>query len=491
MDSHIKKAIEYLEPKARYADVRSTRIKTVDFDCEDGRIEPTYIYDGEGLGIRVLYERGWGFSAGSKETPLLVAKEALRLAKRSNRFNQKYGQEVPFQSRKRTNKTRTYKAEARKDPFEMRRQIREYILATDALLQERTTDHRTIKVEHLLLTKELATTTGAHIMQTLPFIGGSISAALNHKGQWFERSYEGFMLYAQGGFERIEEWDYLTHARRIVNELEILKHAKQCEDKPQDIIISPSLLALQTHETIHGFELDRILGYEGSFAGHSFLSPEDIGTYQLGSEHITIHADPTIPHLAGTFAYDDEATKAQPTILVDKGIVTETLNSRETIAHSGKQFPKLNGTMRAEDDSFEPLIRMSNCFVEPGQFTLQELIADIEDGLLIETAKGFSIDTFRNDFFFSGELGRKIRNGELCEYVQAPSYRGKSRDFWQSCDGVSNKSMILGVSNCGKGQPGQSMFCGHPSPYARFREVQTGGIPIQMKRCKDGCSQHS
>mgnify|MGYP000544290137 CR=1 FL=1 len=132
-------------------------------------------------------------------------------------------------------------------------------------------------------------------------------------------------------------------------------------------------------------ELDRILGWEAAFAGTSFLDLNQLGSLRYGSELMNITADATLPGALGTFGYDDEGVPAQTTDIVKNGIFTGYLTSRETAQQLRKIHPdapaRSNGSMRADGWNRIPIIRMTNVSLQPGEWTLEDMIADTDDGI--------------------------------------------------------------------------------------------------------------
>jgi TldD protein len=265
-----------------------------------------------------------------------------------------------------------------------------------------------------------------------------------------------------------------NRAEKIADEAVQLLSAKPCPSKTTTLILDSSQLALQIHESIgHPIELDRILGTEASYAGTSFLKPEMVGHFKYGSELVSIVADATRPGGLGTFGYDDEGIKAQRVPILSNGILMNLLTSRETAYHLRKES---NGTMRADGWNRIPLIRMTNINLEPGEWTLEQMIADTEEGLFLTTNRSWSIDDKRINFQFGTEVGWEIQNGKLGEMVKNPTYTGITPKFWGSCDAIGNQDhwQMWGTPNCGKGEPGQVAHVGHGTAPARFRNVQVG-----------------
>jgi TldD protein len=182
-------------------------------------------------------------------------------------------------------------------------------------------------------------------------------------------------------------------------------------------------------------------------------------------------ADATRETGLGTFGWDDEGVPAQRTVLVDQGLFTGYMSSRETAAVLGQES---NGTMRGDGWSRLPIIRMTNVNLEPGTSSLEEMIATTEHGVYLETNRSWSIDDVRLNFQFGTQNAWEIVDGKKTRLVRNALYSGRTPEFWRSCDAVAGPSewRMWGVVNCGKGQPTQLMHVGHGAAPCRFREVR-------------------
>jgi TldD protein len=124
-----------------------------------------------------------------------------------------------------------------------------------------------------------------------------------------------------------------------------------------------------------------------------------------------------------------------------------------------------------------PIVRMTNVNLEPGEAgSLADLLADTGDGLYLETNRSWSIDDRRLQFQFGTEICREIRDGELGRLYRNASYAGITPHFWASLDAVCGQDewRMWGLTNCGKGEPGQIMEVSHGTSPSRFRDVQVG-----------------
>ncbi len=111
--------------------------------------------------------------------------------------------------------------------------------------------------------------------------------------------------------------------------------------------------------------------------------------------------------------------------------------------------------------------------LEPGQGSLDELVADTPDGLLLSVNRSWSIDDRRVNFQFGVEAAWEIKGGRLGRLYRNATYDGRTTEFWGSLDAVCGPGdwVVWGVPNCGKGQPFQNARVGHGAAPARFRNV--------------------
>jgi TldD protein len=341
--------------------------------------------------------------------------------------------------------------------------------------------------------KYLTSSQGSEIEQEIIWTGAGIESSAVEGAEFQNRSYpNSFRGQNQTkGFELVRALELEKHAPRVAQEAVDLLTADLCPTGEFDLILDSNQLALQIHESCgHAVELDRVLGYEASYAGTSFLTPEKLFNFQYGSDIVSLTADATLPGGLGTFGYDDEGTPAKRTYLVKNGIFKDYITSRETAMELQRinpaYKPHSNGTVRASSWSRLPMIRMTNINLEPGDpsegtgkaWKLDELIGDTEYGIFMSTNRSWSIDDKRYNFQFGTEIAWEIKDGKLGRMLRNPTYQGITPQFWNSCDAICGPDewTIWGTPNCGKGQPSQVMYTGHGASPARFRKVKVGVV---------------
>jgi TldD protein len=175
-----------------------------------------------------------------------------------------------------------------------------------------------------------------------------------------------------------------------------------------------------------------------------------------------------------TIGYDDDGVRAQRFHVVQAGMHENWFTTRETAPMVDKG--ESNGCNRADGFGNIPITRIPNLSLMPGDWTLEDLIADTQEGILMEVNKSWSIDQMRLNFQFGAEIGRVIKGGRVTGIVRNPNYQGNTPEFWGSADAICNQDHwdLWGVINCGKGQPGQTAEMSHGGAPTRFRGVEVG-----------------
>ncbi|MCS6801533.1 MAG: TldD/PmbA family protein [Chloroflexota bacterium] len=461
---------------AQYADVRVVELRRESVAVKNGAVDAITSEESAGFGVRVVVDGAWGFASSailSTAEADRVAALAVAIGRASALLSLRpvtLGPPVTTRGR--------YVTPVIRDPFTVSLEERLALLlaADEAMRRQPAIVVAEGRVGCERQRKLFLNSEGADVEQELTETGVAIECTARAEDELQTRSYpNSFGLHmGTAGWEFVEQQQILAHAERIADEAAALLTAKQCPPGVTTVILDSSQTALQVHESCgHAIELDRVFGSEAAYAGTSFLTPDKLGTYQYGSEHVTIVADATIPGGLGTFGFDDEGVPAQRTTIVDRGRFVGYLTSRETAAQLGQAS---NGTMRADGWNRLPLIRMTNINLEPGTWTLEDLIADTDEGILMQTNRSWSIDDRRWNFQFGTQIAWEIRGGKRGALLKNATYAGITPEFWRSCDAVCNREewIVWGLPNCGKGQPPQTMHVGHGAAPARFRNVRVG-----------------
>jgi TldD protein len=458
---------------ADYADARVVLKRNQLVATKNGRVERLTDSESEGIGVRVLVGGAWGFACDRRLSVEGARDAALRACAFARAAAGRHQRELaPLEAR-----TDTHRSPVERDPFEvsLAEKVEQCLRADEALAgQDILVRQAMVRAqrEH----KFLVSSEGCDIEQELTECGAGIDCSAARDGVFQTRSYPSAHVGSscQSGWEYVDGLELAREAPRVAEQAAALLRADQCPSAVTTVVLDADQVALQVHESVgHPTELDRVYGTEASYAGTSFLKPDDLGSLRYGSEHMNITADPTTRGGLGSFAFDDEGVPAQRVPIVESGQLAGFLTSRETAARIGSGH---GGSMRADGWNRMPLVRMTNLHLEPGEGTLEDLLADVDDGVYMETNRSWSIDDKRLNFQFGTQIAWEIRGGKLGRMLRDATYTGITPVFWGSLDAVAGRDAwrLFGLTNCGKGQPGQSAHVSHGAAPARFRNVQIG-----------------
>ncbi len=477
---------------ASYADLRFVGQETEDLEVKNGTVETVNSDHSRGFGVRVLYDGAWGFSSSSlwnRDEIERVTREAVVIARASARVK---GQRPvtlspldPVQD--------SWATPVIEDPFNVSLEDRIDLLMDASSILQGVEGVRVATASMGLFreNKTFASTDGSFITQSRTETGAGLSAMAMEAGEVQKRSFPSSFGgdWKAMGFEHVRSIDLRANAEKCGQEAVELLKAQQCPSGSFDLVLEPSQMALQIHESCgHPIELDRVFGMEASFAGTSFLTTEKLSSFQYGSDQCNITADATITGALGTFGYDDDGVAAESFPVMSGGRFVNYLTGRDTgsdlagilfdVSLGEDSSPSLrsNGTMRANGHNRIPLVRMTNVNLDPGDWSLDEIIKDTDNGIYMATNKSWSIDDRRTNFQFGCEAAWEIKDGQLGRMLKNPTYTGITPEFWGNLDAVAGPAewKVWGLPNCGKGEPPQSAHVGHGASPSRFRGVNVG-----------------
>jgi TldD protein len=461
---------------AGYADARAVTRRFQHVATKNGEVESVSDGETEGVGVRVLVDGAWGFAgdrrlseAGASE----AAERAVAFARASaGRAGRRRVELAPIPAGQ-----GEYRTPATRDPIDV--PLSEKV---DLCLRAETgMKHANVEITEATVRAQredrvFRSSEGADVRQQFVECGAGIDALALAEGRVQLRSYPSAHggSSAQAGWEYVEGLELDREAPRVGEEAAALLSADPCPAGVTTIVIDSEQMVLQVHESVgHPTELDRVYGTEAAYAGTSFLKPGDLGSLRYGSELMNVTADSTTPGGLGTFAYDDEGVPAGREPIVQEGVLRGFLSSRETASLIGAGH---GGSMRADGWSRMPLVRMTNLHLEPGEGSVDDLLADVDDGIFLCTNKSWSIDDKRLNFQFGTQLAWEIKQGKLGRMLRDATYMGVTPVFWSGLDAVAGEGdwKLYGLTNCGKGQPGQHAHVSHGTAGGRFRNVQVG-----------------
>jgi TldD protein len=426
-----------------------------------------------GFGVRVIVNGAWGFASSplvTKEEIARITGEAAIIAKANATIQPRPIELAPVKAYR----TR-WETPHEKDPFAVPVPEKLDLLrnAAEEIKKNNKVFGSTASLNIRSEDKYFASSEGSSIQQLILQIYGNLDATAVDRQAGISRSRSYAPTQAAAGWEYVPEMNLGENAQRIREE--VVEHLSAPPVKPgkKDLILMPNHLMLTIHESVaHPTELDRALGYEANYAGTSYITPATIGK-RIASEHCTFVGDRTSPRALGTVGYDDEGVKASEFTIIDKGIFRNFQTTREQAHLVGDK--ESHGCSQADSWATVPFQRMPNVYLKAGspETSLESMIAEIDDGVLIDGRGSYSIDQQRYNFQFGGDAFWEIKGGKKRGMISGVAYQGRTPDFWQACDATAGPAYWrqYGTTGDAKGEPTQINSISHGCSPTRFRQI--------------------
>jgi len=471
MEDLVIYAVDYgLRLGARYVEARYHRIDGSSITSRNGAIIASSIESSEGIGIRVLVNGAIGFSSTNRldrESIRIAVENAYRDAKNHSKFMKRpidFGEARLGRTRYSVIEKKPFSSIDIETKVKMHRDLWD---RASSSVKEAKLGVLTISYGEFIESKIVVNSDGAYIESTIPRISIYYNIVVMHPEKGSLQRFE--QLGASGGLEWLDVWR-LDEA--IPNEVKIYEKALLTAIEPPKeeipVVIGSEIVGLIVHESCgHPSEADRILGREAAQAGKSFIKPNMIGE-RIGNEYATVIDDPTIPNSYGFYLYDDEGVAARPRYLYREGVINEFLHNRWTAKIFGVES---NGAARSMDYMSEPIIRMSNTYLKPGDYSFEELIEDIDLGIYMKSYMEWNIDDERWSQRYVGLEAYLIERGELKTFVRNPVLEISTKSFYSLIDAVG-KELRFYAGTCGKGEPMQGVPVWFGGPDVRLKKIR-------------------
>jgi len=477
-DEFVSYAVELARQQGcEYSEARFQRTSDVTCFVRNGSPEPAVFSDAEGIGVRVIYDGALAFGATNLLSKESVTDLVIRLVKNARHASE--GLKVKVKFSRENSHTATWGVVEKEKLTDLGAEflinfLKEIDKAIPPNVSGVNFPNRNLILFYAIDEKQYENSDGSKLEGRIPRVGYLCMLLGMYDGKPSTVSvppgYSG--LGGTGGWEIMKTLDLPEYVPSQLKEITngIRASARPPTDESLSVILGPNVAGLTSHESCgHPGEADRILGREGAQAGESFLKADKLGM-QIGSEEAFVSDDPTIPNSMGFYSYDDEGVKARKRRLITAGKFTEFLQNRATAEFFGV---KSNGSSRAVQFDREPIIRMGNTYIEPGNWTFDEMLKDTKKGVYIKSFMEWNIDDKRLNQRYVGLEAYRIENGELKEAIKDPVLEITTPKYWGSIDARASDLQFT-CGTCGKGDPmqGAPVFIG--APHIRLKDVRVG-----------------
>ncbi|NPA05726.1 MAG: TldD/PmbA family protein [Crenarchaeota archaeon] len=458
---------------ASYAEARLHVIDYLEVTSRNGELIGIGSWRSSGIGIRLIYNGVLVFAAGeasSREEARSLVEEAIAKAKAGAGFRHGLSEERLGRARYELKPVKPLEDVSIEEKTSLHREAWESLVGR---LREAKPAAFAVEYMEAHEYKAIVTSDGAFIESSIPRVSlfANITLASPQKGS-IQRFIE---LGASGGYEAVESWRLSERVAEEAGEMEeVLMKGVEPPKEPVRVVLGSEVVGLIVHESCgHPMEADRIWGREAAQAGESFVKPDMIGRYVIGNEQATVIDDPTIPGSFGYYLFDDEGVPARPRYLYLRGVLNEPLHTRWSAyifnTHS-------NAAARAMDYTSEPIPRMANTYLAPGDMSLEELFEEARDGVYIKNYMEWNIDDIRWGQRYVGLAAYRIRNGELAEPIRNPAIEFTTKWFYSNIAAKSKKVEFY-AGLCGKGEPMQGVPVWFGGPHVLLNPLKLGVAP--------------
>jgi len=479
---------------ATYTDVRIGRYLQQYLFTRETRVQNIVNAESYGVGIRVIANGTWGFSATSDVSEAGIAKcaeTAVAIAKANSKIQT---EPVVLAPQKGVGEV-VWKTPIRKNAFQVPIQEKiDLLMKVNGEAMKNGAGFVTSNLFFVNEQKYFASTDGSYIDQDIHRIWPTFTVTAVNKQAGKFKSRDAISSPMGMGYEyldglaseKIAGPNGLVGYRNSYDMVEdVIMASKQAKEKmtaksvlpgKYDLVLDPNHLGLTIHESVgHPTELDRVLGYEANYAGTSFATLDKWKTknFNYGSKQVNIVADKIQPHTLGTVGYDDEGVPCKEWDLIKDGILVNYQATRDQVNILGETAS--HGCCYADNWNSVQFQRMPNVSLRPGKekLNVQEMIKGVDKGIYIIGRGSYSIDQQRYNFQFGGQLFYEIKKGEIVGMLDDVAYQSNTQEFWNSCVQICDKDdyRTFGSFFDGKGQPGQVSAVSHGSSTTRFNGV--------------------
>ncbi|QLH02633.1 TldD/PmbA family protein [Nitrosopumilus cobalaminigenes] len=452
-----EKAVNYASRTgAQYCDARAEQQKQKSVLLENNQTEFVRTNDDRGLGIRIIKDNLWSFCSITNPQSFEEVKVAINNSiKNTNNQNENKIKLYPNTNKKIKINYPVLKKPELDEIIKIGLECNKIILETPKIIKS------IVHPWYSINSKYFINSEGTEILQNFTDVIIEMIATAHDSGITQSVNItEG----GRGGLEQILNNDKIQKtAKNISSKASQLTNAKPVKEEKATVVMNPDFVSLLTHEILgHPSEADRVLGKEMAWAGGAWWKNK-LGE-KIGSEKLNVFDDPTIKESLGWYQFDDEGVETRKTTLVENGILKNHMQNRET-AQIFNSAP--TGNMRATNYRFMPLIRMACTCIANGDSKVDEIIKDVKHGYLISNMKIPSIDMKRYNWSISCQYAQKIENGEITDLLKDVIVMGTAPEFFKSIDACGDDFTVRPITNCGKGDPMQSMIMGNGGPTIR------------------------
>jgi TldD protein len=254
------------------------------------------------------------------------------------------------------------------------------------------------------------------------------------------------------------------HGREAARLAVAMLQAQEAPAGTMEVVLGPGESGILLHEAVgHGLEAD--------FNRKKTSNYTDQLGQSVASSLCTVVDDGTIGSARGSINVDDEGNPGRRNVLIENGRLVAYMQDRISARHFGST-PSGNG--RRESFRHEPLPRMTNTFLMPGQDDPEDIIRSVKRGVYAKHFSGGQVNISNGDFVFSLTESYLIEDGKLTAPLKGVNLIGNGPEVLRQVTRVGSDFQLSdGTWTCGK--DGQSLPVGIGTPTVKIAQITVGG----------------
>jgi TldD protein len=253
-------------------------------------------------------------------------------------------------------------------------------------------------------------------------------------------------------------------AKEAVDGTSILFHAVRPKGGEMPVVMAAGGSGILLHEAIgHAFEAD--------FNRKNTSIFSEMLNKKICDDHINVIDEGTVEGDRGSLNFDDEGVESQKTYIVKDGVLNSYLHDRISARHYGIES---TGNGRRESFKYIPLPRMRCTYMENGNYSEADIIANVKQGVYLDKFTNGQVNIGAGDFTFFVKNGYLIENGKLTQPIKDVNIIGNGPKALADITMVANNLKIdTGAWTCGKG--GQGVPAAQGLPSVLVKQLTVGG----------------
>jgi PmbA protein len=210
---------------------------------------------------------------------------------------------------------------------------------------------------------------------------------------------------------------------------------KSVETKSTTLILTQfALQDLLSYTLINAITADNVQRNQSPFKGK-------LGE-KVASDNLTIYDDGLFPGGLRTWAFDGEGVPHQKTAVIEKGILRNFIYDNYSAKKEGVES---TGNASRAGYLSTPSIDTTNFHIMPGNKTSDEMLSEVDDGLIIYYLQGaHSSNPVSGEFSVVATPAWKIKNGEIVHCSRGVMLAGNIFEVLKNVSLVGNNERQMG-----------------------------------------------